>query len=75
MRKFDKEFKKEVVKRCLDGQSVASISREIRFTSGKRDLTTSNQDEFEARDLYLLLDGEGDWMQVKETKKKLGKMA
>jgi transposase len=29
MRKYDKEFKKEVVKKYLDGQSVASISREI----------------------------------------------
>jgi transposase-like protein len=29
MRKFDKEFKKEAVKKCLDGQSVASVSREI----------------------------------------------
>ena len=29
MRKFDKEFKKEAVRKYLDGQSVASISREI----------------------------------------------
>jgi len=29
MRKYDKEFKKEAVKKYLDGQSVASISREI----------------------------------------------
>lgn len=29
MRKYDKEFKKETVKKYLDGQSVASISREI----------------------------------------------
>jgi hypothetical protein len=29
MRKFDKEFKKEAVKKCLDGQSLASVSREI----------------------------------------------
>ncbi len=29
MRKYDQEFKKEVVKKYLDGQSVASIAREI----------------------------------------------
>ncbi len=29
MKKYDKDFKKEVVKKYLDGQSVASISREI----------------------------------------------
>ncbi len=29
MKKYDKEFKKEAVKKFLDGQSVASISREI----------------------------------------------
>lgn len=29
MRKFDKEFKKVAVSKYLDGQSVASISREI----------------------------------------------
>ncbi len=29
MNKYDKEFKKEAVKKYLDGQSVASISREI----------------------------------------------
>ena len=29
MKKYDKEFKKETVKKYLDGQSVASISREI----------------------------------------------
>ena len=29
MKKYDKEFKKEAVKKYLDGQSVASISREI----------------------------------------------
>ncbi len=28
MKKYDKEFKKEAVKKYLDGQSVASISRE-----------------------------------------------
>lgn len=29
MKKYDKEFKKETVKKYLDGQSAASISREI----------------------------------------------
>jgi len=29
MKKYDKEFKKETVEKYLDGQSVASISREI----------------------------------------------
>lgn len=29
MRKYDKDFKKEAVKKYLDGQSVASIAREI----------------------------------------------
>ncbi len=29
MKKYDKEFKKEAVKKYLDGQSVASISREM----------------------------------------------
>lgn len=29
MKKYDNEFKKETVKKYLDGQSVASISREI----------------------------------------------
>ena len=29
MRKYDQEFKKQTVKKYLDGQSVASIAREI----------------------------------------------
>ena len=29
MKKYDQEFKKEAVKKYLDGQSVASLSREI----------------------------------------------
>ncbi len=29
MKKYDKEYKKEAVKKYLDGQSIASISREI----------------------------------------------
>lgn len=29
MQKYDQEFKKQTVKKYLDGQSVASISREI----------------------------------------------
>lgn len=31
MQKYDQEFKKQTVKKYLDGQSVASISREIGF--------------------------------------------
>ncbi len=34
MKKYDKEFKKEAVKRYLDGQSVASISRETGVSEG-----------------------------------------
>ena len=29
MRKYDKEFKQQALKKYLDGQSVASVSREI----------------------------------------------
>jgi transposase len=29
MRKYDEEFKREAVKKILDGQSVASLSREL----------------------------------------------
>lgn len=29
MKKYDKDFKKEAVKKYLDGQSVASIAREL----------------------------------------------
>lgn len=29
MKKYDQEFKKETIRKYLDGQSVASISREI----------------------------------------------
>lgn len=29
MRKYDDEFKREAVKKVLDGQSVASVSREL----------------------------------------------
>ena len=29
MKKYDKDFKKEAVKKYLDGQSVVSVSREI----------------------------------------------
>lgn len=34
MKKYDIEFKKECVKRYLDGQSVASISRETGVSEG-----------------------------------------
>lgn len=30
MREYDQEFKKQIIKKYLDGQSVASTSREIR---------------------------------------------
>jgi len=34
MRKYDQEFKKEAVRKYLDGQSVASISRELGVNEG-----------------------------------------
>jgi transposase-like protein len=34
MRKYDKEFKQQAVKKYSDGQSVASISREIEVNEG-----------------------------------------
>ncbi len=36
MKKYDKEFKKEAVKKYLDGQSVASILREIGAGEGNQ---------------------------------------
>lgn len=47
MKKYDKEFKKETVKKYLDGQSVASISREIGVNENtihkwKKDLLSVN---------------------------------
>lgn len=34
MRKYDQEFKKEAIRKYLDGQSVASISRELGVNEG-----------------------------------------
>jgi transposase len=47
MKKYDKDFKKETVKKYLDGQSVASISREIGVNENtihkwKKDLLSVN---------------------------------
>lgn len=47
MKKYDKEFKKETVKKYLYGQSVASISREIGVNENtihmwKKDLLSVN---------------------------------
>lgn len=47
MKKYDEEFKKEAVKKYLDGQSVASIAREIGVNENiihkwKKDLLSVN---------------------------------
>jgi transposase len=34
MKKYDNEFKKQAVKKILDGQSVASVSRELGIAEG-----------------------------------------
>ncbi len=34
MKKYDKEFKKEAIRKYLDGQSIASISRETGVSEG-----------------------------------------
>ena len=34
MRKYDSEFKQQAVKKILDGQSVASVSRELGVAEG-----------------------------------------
>jgi transposase-like protein len=34
MRKYDNEFKQQAVKKILDGQSVASVSRELGVAEG-----------------------------------------
>lgn len=34
MRKYDDEFKRQAVKKILDGQSVASVSRELGVAEG-----------------------------------------
>jgi transposase len=37
MRKYDNEFKEQAVKKILDGQSVASVSRELGVAEGVLD--------------------------------------
>ena len=34
MRKYDEEFKQQAIKKILDGQSVASVSRELGVSEG-----------------------------------------
>jgi transposase len=34
MRKYDNEFKQQAIKKILDGQSVASVSRELGVSEG-----------------------------------------
>jgi len=34
MRKYDEEFKQQAVKKILDGQAVASVSRELGVSEG-----------------------------------------
>ncbi len=43
--KYDKKFKKEAVKKYLDGQSVAPISREIRVNKRKRIIEMEMENE------------------------------
>jgi transposase len=51
MKKYDKEFKQAAVKKILDGQSVASVSRELGVAEGvlhnwkKAKLETSSSTE------------------------------
>ncbi len=45
MKEYDKEFKKETVKKYLDGQSVAPISREIRVNERKRIIELEMENE------------------------------
>lgn len=53
MRKYDHEFKEQAVKKILDGQSVASVSRELGVAEGilhtwkKAKLATSSSAEHE----------------------------
>jgi transposase len=43
MKKYDRDFRKETVKKYLDGQSVASISREIGVgEKWKREILSEN---------------------------------
>jgi len=57
MRKYDDEFKWQAVKKILDGQSVASVSRELGVAEGilhnwkKAKLATSSSAEQEVLEL------------------------
>ena len=57
MRKYDDEFKRQAVKKILDGQSVASVSRELGVAEGilhnwkKAKLATSSSAEQEVLEL------------------------
>lgn len=57
MRKYDNEFKQNAVKKILDGQSVASVSRELGVAEGvlhnwkKVKLATSSDSEQEVSEL------------------------
>ena len=57
MRKYDNEFKQNAVKKILDGQSVASVSRELGVAEGvlhnwkKAKLVTSSNAEHEVLEL------------------------
>lgn len=57
MRKYDNEFKQQAVKKILDGQSVASVSRELGVAEGvlhnwkKMKLKTSSNLEQEVVEL------------------------
>ncbi len=57
MRKYDDEFKRQAVKKILEGQSVASVSRELGVAEGilhtwkKAKLATSSSSEQEVLQL------------------------
>jgi transposase len=57
MRKYDEQFKKQAIKKILDGQSVASVSRELGVSEGilhkwkKRKIDSSSDVERENLEL------------------------
>ena len=57
MRKYDDEFKRQAVRKILDGQSVASVARELGVAEGilhnwkKAKLATSSSSEQEVLEL------------------------
>jgi len=57
MRKYDNEFKQQAIKKILDGQSVASLSRELGVAEGilhkwkKSELESSSDVEVENLEL------------------------